>query len=308
MGLALKLVSGFSIQEISTALMITTASAEKRIYRAIGVLREQAVELADLNHAKMLERVDAVESTIYLMFNEGYASLSNSAVLRRDMCDEAIRLCRMLVAQRTADEHQALARPSTSALLALMLMHLARFDARVGDDGALILMQDQDRGLWDYSKIREAMDWMTISTAEPQMTRYHIEAAIAWEHVRAIQFESVAWQRIYELYTLLDRLQPGPMIRLNKAIAAMYAHGNDEGLRQLTIIDVQDRRRLRPWWDGALATVYQRLGDYRVAVAHFQDAHTLTSSPALKTFFAQRMAAAERLLADHSTAAFVSEP
>lgn len=287
--LALKLVGGFSVREIATALLITKANAEKRIYRAMETLREEAVELADLDYGSMQARLEAVESTLYLMFNEGYASLSNSAVLRRDVCEEAVRLCRMLVEHGNAAAQNTVARPATFALLALMLMHLARFDARLSQDGAIIVMEDQDRGLWNYALIREAMDWMAASTKDQQISRYHIEAAIAWEHCRATSFASIEWQRIVELYTLLNQKYPSPMIRLNLAIASMYAIGNETGLQQLVAIDGKDRQRLRPWWDAALATVHQRLGNFNEAAAHFQDALALTDNPTLKQFFVARL-------------------
>ena len=152
--LALKTVSGFSIEEVAAAFLITKSNAEKRITRAKQKLRESGIEIADLDPQSMETRLEAVQSTIYLMFSEGYSSSSGDIGLRKDLCDEAIRLARMLLA------HERLANTVTAALLALMLMHAARFDARFDTRGAIVLLESQDRSRWHWSLVREAMEWM----------------------------------------------------------------------------------------------------------------------------------------------------
>ena len=140
---ALKTVCGFSIDEVASALLISTASAEKRITRAKEKLRELGTELAELDATAIVSRIEAVQLSIYLLFNEGYLSSSGDANLRNDLCNEAIRLARMLVAT-VPDSGSA-----SCALLALMLMHSARFEARVGRDGAIVLLEDQNRAQWN---------------------------------------------------------------------------------------------------------------------------------------------------------------
>ena len=280
---ALKTVSGFSTDEVSSALLISKANAEKRATRAKDKLREIGMELTELDNAAIASRIDAVQSTIYLLFNEGYSSSSGNATLRKNLCEEAIRLARMLV----GSVH--ISASSSSALLALMLMHVARFDARVDIHGSIVVLKDQDRSQWDWNAIREAMDWMANSAQGSILSRYHVEAAIAWEHCRAHSFEQIDWPRITVHYKILAELQPGPMVRLNLAIALSYASGPEFGLSQLTQITTQDRARLRPWWDCAIADVYCRRCDFKNAINHWQDALCLAINTDQREFIARRI-------------------
>jgi RNA polymerase sigma-70 factor (ECF subfamily) len=282
--IALKTVSGFSTEEIASAFLITKANAEKRITRAKEKLRECGVEIADLNSDSMNLRLEAVQSTIYLLFSEGYSSSSGDVALRKDLCDEAIRLARMLI------QHTQLAPASSAALLALMFMHAARFDARVDTNGAIVLLESQDRSRWNWSLIREAMDWMAQSTETDQLSRFHVESAIAWEHCRATNFEAIDWPRVVELYQALERLCPSPMIRLNQAIAWSFVAGPEVGLQRLIGIPESDRRRLRPWWDCAVAEAYHRLGKTAEATAHWTDALSLTTGTAHRELIARKLA------------------
>ena len=282
--IALKTVSGFSTEEIATAFLITKSNAEKRITRAKEKLREGGIEIADLNRHSMEPRLEAVQSTIYLLFNEGYSSSSGDVALQKDLCDEAIRLARMLI------QHTQLAPASSAALLALMLMHAARFDARVDTSGAIVLLESQDRSRWNWSLIREAMQWMAHSTETNQLSRFHIESAIAWEHCRATTFEAIEWPRVVELYLALERLCPSPMIRLNQAIAWSFVAGPEAGLERLIDIPESDRIRLRPWWDCAVAEAYHRLGKTAEATAHWIDALALTTGTAHRELIARKLA------------------
>ncbi len=284
---ALKTVSGFSTDEVSSALLITRANAEKRIARAKEKLREIGTELTELDNAALESRIEAVQSTIYLLFNEGYASSSGYATLRNDLCDEAIRLARMLIASAPN------ASPSSCALLALMLMHSARFEARVDMFGSVVLLEDQDRSQWNWSRIREAMDWMSRSAEGTQLSRYHVESSIAWEHCRAKTFGEVDWSKIAERYKCLELVHPGPMVRLNLAIAFSYASGPEFGLSLLTKIDSDDRTRLRPWWDCAMADVLLRLGECMAAISHWRDAILLATNQEHRKLIAKRIEKAE---------------
>ncbi len=281
--LALKTVSGFGIDEVAAAFLISKSNAEKRIARAKQKLRECGIEIADLNPQSMQARIDAVQSTIYLMFNEGYSSSSGDVSLRKDLCDEAIRLARMLLA------HSHLASPTTAALLALMLMHAARFDARVDTRGAIVLLEAQDRSRWNWSLVREAMQWMAQSTQSNQLSRYHLESAIAWEHCRAASFEEIDWRRVSEFYRMLERLCPSPMIRLNEAIAISYAEGAEVGLQRLVAMPEEDRKRLRPWWDCAIAEAYHRRDRRSEAIAHWSDALSLATNSAQRELIARKL-------------------
>lgn len=281
--IALKTVSGFSTEEIASAFLITKSNAEKRITRAKEKLRESGVEIADLDPSSMASRWEAVQTTIYLLFNEGYSS-SGDIALRKELCDEAIRLARLSYTQTQPSS------ASNAALLALMLMHSARFDARVDTNGAIVLLESQDRSRWNWGQIREAMDWMKRSTETNQLTRFHIESAIAWEHCRATTFEAIDWPRVVELYKVLHQLYPSPMVRLNLAIAWSYVAGPEIGLQRLIEIPESDRSRLRPWWDCAVAETYHQLGKTSAAIAHWNDALSLTSGSAHRELIARKLA------------------
>ncbi len=285
---ALKTVSGFSTDEVSSALLITKANAEKRIARAKEKLREIGTEITELDSAALESRIDAVQSTIYLLFNEGYASSGGHATLRKDLCEEAIRLARMLIAS------VPIAATTNCALLALMLMHSARFDARVDTYGSVVLLEDQDRARWDWNRIREALDWMAKSAGGTMLSRYHVEAAIAWEHCRAESFGEIDWSRIAMQYKCLERIHPGPMVRLNLAIALSYSSSPEIGLTFLSNIAVEDRTRLRPWWDCAMADVLFRLHNFKEAISHWQDALLLASKPDQRELIAKRIEQAEK--------------
>lgn len=272
--LALKIVGGFSVDEIANALLITKASAEKRLTRAKDSLRERGTEISELTRESMLERVDSVLSTIYLIFTEGYAATVGEDPIRSDLCEEAIRLARM------SNEHAWSRSPCTAALLGLLLLQSSRMDARVDADGAIVLLADQDRSCWNSGRIREAMHWMTLAADGNVLSRYHVEAAIAWEHARADSFATVDWHRVTSLYHTLAMMNPGPMVRLNLVIAQSRALGPAVGLKALEAISDEDRRRLRPWWDCAIADVFEQLNRPKDALAHLADALALSTNAA----------------------------
>ncbi len=280
---ALKTVGGFSTVELSSALLITKANAEKRISRAKEKLREIGAELTELDLSAIESRIDAVQSTIYLLFNEGYSSSSGQHTLRKDLCEEAIRLARMLIGSTSVSNS------CSYALLSLMLMHFARLDSRLDKNGSLVLLEDQDRSKWDWRWIREAMDCMAKSTNGDQLSRYHIEAAIAWEHCRANSFSEIDWRRISDYYANLMQIHSGPMVVLNHAIAMSYSDGPDVGLVQLTSISLDYRSRLRPWWDCAIAEVFFRLGKIEHAISHWQDAKLLAACFDLRELIEKRI-------------------
>lgn len=272
--LALKLVGGFNVDEIANALLLTRSNAEKRVTRAKDCLRDQGLEISELTAVSVRDRLEPVLATIYLMFTEGYAATVGETAIRSDLCDEAIRLARM------ANQSEWCRSPATAALLALLLLQSSRMDARVDADGCIVLLADQDRTTWNTGRIREAMHWMTIAAQDTDLSRYHVEAAIAWEHARAETVDAVNWQRISELYRMLEAVNPGPMVRLNGAIARSRAAGAESGLRELEAFSDEDRKRLRPWWDCAVADAFHRLNRPAEAFAHLTDALALASNTA----------------------------
>jgi RNA polymerase sigma factor (sigma-70 family) len=284
---ALKLVSGFGTTEIASALLISSSNVEKRIARAKERMRTLGRELADVDSAMFRDRIQSVQATLYLMFSEGYASSWGPTSLRLDLCTEAIRLTRILIDQ-CPDETEA-----TCALLAIMLFHSARFDARFDTLGSIVLLEDQDRDRWNWALIREGMDWMRRSAAGQHMSRYHIEAAIAWEHCRASDFASIEWNQVYLYYNTLRLRYPGPMVDLNRAIALGYHIGHIHAIEELGKISGSDRSKLRPWWDCAMANAYRHLGKLDVALGHFQDAMQLATNPQQRELLSRQIHSVE---------------
>ncbi len=284
---ALKNVSGFSIDEVATALLISKSNAEKRVTRAKLKLRELGTELMEIDTKTFESRLETIQYCIYLLFNEGYASAGEYASIRKDLCEEAIRLARMLIC------FTRISNPSNEALLSLMLMHSARFDARLNADGAMILLQEQDRSLWDWGRIREAMSWMTKSADGNKLSRYHVEAAIAWEHCRAKTFREIDWPTIADHYTILNQMQPTPMVQLNRAIAISYSSSLESALVELVKILPPDRARIRPWWDCAIADVFYRLGKIEHAISHWQDGIRLALNSEQRDLIARRIRQAQ---------------
>jgi RNA polymerase sigma-70 factor (ECF subfamily) len=251
--------------------------------RAKEKLRQQPAAWIELDSDQVRERLDAVLSTIYLIFNEGYATTQGESPIRRDLCEEAIRLAKMLAA------HPACNSPSAEALVALLLLHAARFDGRQGPDGSIVLLAHQDRQQWNSDWLREAMTYAARAARGTELSRYHLESAIAWEHCRAPNFESTDWRRIADYYQLLCQQHTSPMIQLNAAVAVSYAESVQRGKELLLQISDSDRRRLRPWWDCCLAQIHERLGRWDIAQSHWRDALALAASPSQRQFIHRQL-------------------
>ena len=225
--MTLKLSAGFSTSEVSRALLASESTIQKRITRAKEKLRESSNDLdrfADLDWA---ERVPSVLQTIYLIFNEGYFSFTPDQLLRKDLCEEAIRLAILL------DSTPFGCAPQTSALIALMLFHSSRFNARRSDTDYFVSLEDQDRSRWDWTVIRRGMAWMQRSAKGEMLSRYHIEASIAWEHCRAAQFDQTDWKRISELYRLMLDSKHSVYCQIGLAMAEFFTLGPTAAISRL---------------------------------------------------------------------------
>ena len=201
-------------------------AVKKRIQRAKRSLAEQQVSLELPSADGLQPRLDSVHEVLYLMFNEGYSTTLGAEPIRDDICEEAARLCHMLC------RHQSLKTPTTFALLALMLFHAARLDSRRDESGAAILLENQDRNLWDRNLITVAEGWLARSKVD-HPTRYHLEAAIAMMHCRATGVERTDWNAIVRLYDRMLQIHDSPVVRLNRAIAVAQSGELHEGLAEL---------------------------------------------------------------------------
>jgi RNA polymerase sigma-70 factor (ECF subfamily) len=283
--MALRTLCGFSTAEIARALLTTEANVQKRIERARDRLRALDVDFDTPAAAQLRARLDAVLAVIYLLFGQGCYVTHDDTPIRRDLCAEARRLARMLASHPVGDV------PAVHALLALMCFHGARFDARVAQDGAIVLLEEQNRSAWNWSDVREGMAWLARSAAGDELTRYHLEAGIAWEHCRAPTFADTDWRRIADLYDTLDRIAPSPLYALNRAVAEAYLHGPQAGLDRLAAIRSKDVPARYPGWHAVLGEFHFRLGHHSAAARAWREALRFTTARADREFLHRSLAA-----------------
>ena len=229
--ITLKILCGFNIKEIAIRLFITEANTYKRYQRARLILQEQAEHFNSLTTKTSLERLNSVLNVLYLLFTEGYLSYSADDAIRRDLCEEAYRLLKILSKSSISSESKVF------ALLALMSFNLARITSRQNEEGCLLLLEEQDRKKWDWTLISRGFDYLGYSAQGESLSRYHLEAAIAAEHCRAPSFEQTDWQKICTYYKQLESHFTSYHYRLNRAVALAEWKGADEALQLLSELE-----------------------------------------------------------------------
>ena len=230
--LALRIVCGLSVRQIARAFLVSEAAMEQRITRAKGRIAKAEVAFEAPGPIERSERLAAVAAMVYLIFNEGYSTTGESAPLKAPFCDEAIRLGRLLLRLFQAE-------PEIMGLLALMLLQHARTPARLDAEGAIVLLEDQDRRLWDREKIAEGGALLDKAMRHNRPGVYQIQAAIAALHDLARRPAETDWTQIDLLYAALERLQPSPVITLNRAVAVSKARGAGEALAMIEPLEAQ---------------------------------------------------------------------
>jgi predicted RNA polymerase sigma factor len=263
--LTLRAVGGLSTAEIARALLVPDATVAQRVSRAKQRIKASGAQFRPPPPGEREARVAAVLSVLYLIFNEGYTASAGSALHRPDLTGEAIRLSRQLHA-RLPDHGEA------AGLLALMLLTDARRPARTGTDGSLIPLAEQDRRRWDHKAIAEAKQLLEATLARAPVGPYQLQAAIAAVHDEAERAEDTDWRQILELYELLHIVAPGPMVTLNRVVAAAMVHGPRAGLRQLdgAASDPAPAGHYRV--DAVRAHLLDMAGDHDAARVHYQRA------------------------------------
>jgi RNA polymerase sigma-70 factor (ECF subfamily) len=221
--LALRIVCGLSVKEIARAFLVGEAAMEQRITRAKAKIAKADVPFEAPGPVDRVERVGAVAAMIYLLFNEGYSATGGEAPLRAPLCEEAIRLARLL--QRIFP-----AEPEIMGLAALLLLQHSRSRARLDGEGEIVLLEDQDRSLWNRGMIKEGLALIDKAMRHRQPGVYQVQAAIAALHARAPTFAETDWAQIERLYAMLERLAPSPVVTLNRAVALSKAQGPQEAL------------------------------------------------------------------------------
>jgi RNA polymerase sigma-70 factor (ECF subfamily) len=281
--LALKLVGGFSVGEIARAFLAQESTIAQRLVRAKRQLRDQQVTFGMPEPNQLPERLDSVLDTLYLMFNEGYAPTSGDHFIRDDVAAEAIRLARMIAT------HPATAAPRAWALRSLMLLHAARFPARVDSEGTLFLLRDQDRGKWDHAAIAEGMRALDRAATGDAISAFHLEAGIASCHAAAASWESTNWPQIVALYDDLLVLTRSPVVAMNRAIAVSRVDGPLSGLAALGAIVNLTALERYPLLPAIQAELWREAGDIDRAVACYRTALGLARSAPEQRWLTSRL-------------------
>jgi RNA polymerase sigma-70 factor (ECF subfamily) len=283
--LALKVLCGFDVREISERLFASETNVYKRLSRARTRLREGDVDLGELTSADLGSRLPAVHSILYVLFTEGYLSSNAEGALRVDLCDEAIRLTRELV------QHPVGATPETFALLALMHLHRARMPSRQDGSGGLILLEEQDRSLWNRAEIHEGLSWLARSAEGTAFSRYHAEAGVAAEHCLAESFAATRWDRIVECYELLDKAAPSALHTLNRAVALAEWRGPQAGIALLDGLSPPSWLVGSYLWAAVLSDLHRRANNHALAEQYRIAALESAPSPAVRIALARRLRA-----------------
>jgi RNA polymerase sigma-70 factor (ECF subfamily) len=216
--LALRIVSGLTVKQIARAFLVGESAMEQRITRAKSRIAHAAVAFETPGAVERSERLAVVAAMIYLLFNEGYSASHDGAAMRLPLCDEAIRLARLLLRLFAAE-------PEIMGLTALLMLQHARTPARFDADGAIVLLEDQDRGLWNRAMITEGLALIDKAMRHRRRGPYQVQAAIAALHARAARPEETDWPQIDRLYAALEELQPSPVVSLNRAVAVSKVRG-----------------------------------------------------------------------------------
>ncbi len=283
--LMLYLLCGFSVAEIAGAFLSNASAVEKRIERGRKVLASSKT-LFDLSDSDLSSRLSAVHRALYFLFNEGYHGASPRAVVRAELCGEAMRLGRLLA------ENARVSTPSTYALCALMWLNAGRLRARVDGRGDLIALADQDRSLWDAALIAKGNEFLNRSANGSALSEYHVEAAIASLHSNAARPEDTDWERLVWLYDTLLNIRPSPVVALNRAIALGQQNGPERGIEEIRAIERSDRLAGYPFLPAALGELGLRAGRLENARKHFEHAVSLARNPMERRFLEQRIEAA----------------
>ena len=280
----LKYLCGFSVREIAQALLAGEATTEKQLFRSRRALEERGALFEVGDAAEVRARLPSVQSAVYLLFNEGYHGAHPQQAVREDLCHEAMRLGELL------SRLPASASPGTQAMLALFCLLAARLPARVGDDGDLLLLAEQDRGRWDRELLGEGLRRLARSAEGDVVTAWHVEAAIAARHATAKTFAETDWRSIRGLYDELLRLRPTPVVALNRAIAVGMADGPEAGLRAIEAIAERGRLAGYPFLPAAVAEFELRAGRPDRAAEHLRAALRLVRNPAEEAVLARKLA------------------
>jgi RNA polymerase sigma factor (sigma-70 family) len=280
----LKTLCGFSVAEIAKAFVTGYDAIEKRLYRARLALRENKVAFDLPAAAELDHRLENVLTAVYLLFNEGYNSTAHESLIRKDLMQEAMRLCELICSNTLVSQSPA------RALLSLMCFTAARNDARLDEAGNILLLKQQDRTKWNRQLISKAVECIEQSAATGQtISKYHIEAGIAFEHAKAPTYSDTNWENILHYYNLLYQLFPTPIVALNRAIVISELYGPEKAIA--AIESITDIATLKKYYllPATLGELHWQLKQYDQAIIYFKEAMELTQSAAEKKLLELKM-------------------
>ncbi len=283
--LTLKTVGGFNVAEIARAFLAQDATIAQRLVRARQRLRDRAVAFDLPGPAELSDRLDSVLGVLYLMFNEGHTAHAGESLVRRDLCDTAIRLCEQLAAHPVTDL------PKTHALLALMLLQAARLPARLCETGELSLLDAQNRERWDQNLIARGFHHLDRAGRGDELTAYHLQAGIASCHAVAASVGETNWPQMLAYYDQLMALQPSPVVWLNRAVVLSRVEGPRAALASLDAVNDDPVLRRYHLWHAVRGALAAELGDTSEAAEHYRAALQCQCTEPERRFLAARLAA-----------------
>jgi RNA polymerase sigma factor (sigma-70 family) len=267
-GLSLRILCGFGIDEVAEAFLSNKETINKRLFRAKEKIRNENIKIEMPSPEQIDDRLENVLTTIYLLFSEGYYSVSQNQILRKELCYEAMRLCYMLI------ENEGTNKPPVNALLSLMYFHASRFEARTDQNGGLILYDDQDPNLWNQVLISKGAWHLNLATTGTQLSKYHLEASIAYWHTQKTDSKE-KWENILQLYNRLLQIAYSPIAALNRTFALAKANGAEQAIIEAEKLNLSNNQ----FYFTLLGELYTGI-DNQQAKLNFEKALKLIKTPA----------------------------